>query len=344
MQIRRPHWPPGFPLNGLDRVTDVPGPVNPNEFDWGPFDKPDLEMGDGRLTVWADRLLSREHEQPLFLAVGTFRPHLPWYAPRPYFEQYPIEDVQLPKVKEDDLDDVPGAGKRFAAARRRDFDLILHTGKWREAVQAYLASISFADALVGRLLDALDAGGQAEKTIIVLWSDHGWHLGEKGHWHKMTLWEEATRVPLVIVAPGVTRPGTRSTRPVSLVDLYPTLIDLCGLEPKKDLDGTSLVPLLEDPEAKWDRPALITYLRGNHAVRSRRWRYIRYADGGEELYDHANDPDEWTNLADRPELADVKRRLSGWLPKTDAPDAPTKRAYEFDLKKYDWTRKVKTER
>jgi arylsulfatase A-like enzyme len=323
----------------LAEVTDGPGPANPMEFDWGPLEKSDLTMGDGQMIDWACRFLGEKRDRPFFLAAGTFRPHLPWYAPTEYFDLYPEAEVRLPPIREDDLDDVPPAGQRLATARKNDFQLIRHSGKWHQAVAAYLASISFADAMVGRLLDALDAAGQSERTIIVLWSDHGWHLGEKGHWHKMTLWEEATRVPLVIVAPGVTSTATRCDRPVSLVDLYPTLVELCGLEPRPGLDGLSLVPLLKNPQARRDRPAVITYRRGNHAVRSQRWRYIRYADGSEELYDHQEDPNEWTNLADRPELGGVKELLARWLPEAEAPEAPSKGAYEFDIEKYEWTKK-----
>ena len=156
----------------------------------------------------------------------------------------------------------------------------------------------------------------------MFWSDHGWHLGEKEHWRKFALWEEATRVPLVVVAPGVTRPGTRSERTVSLLDLYPTLVELCGLPQKPELEGESLVPLLKDPAAPWDHPAVTTHGRNNHAVRTERWRYIRYADGTEELYDHDNDPHEWTNLAAESRLDEVKRDLARRLPERNAPDAP----------------------
>ena len=175
----------------------------------------------------------------------------------------------------------------------------------------HTAGITFADAQFGRLLDALKASDYADNTIVVFWSDHGWHLGEKRHWHKMTLWEEATRVPFLIAAPGVAKAGGRCERPVSLVDIYPTLIDLCRLTPKPELDGQSLAPLLRDPGAKRGRPAVTAYRRGQCAVRSQRWRYIRYADGGEELYDHAADPNEWTNLAGRAKykavIADLAR-------------------------------------
>jgi arylsulfatase A-like enzyme len=186
-------------------------------------------------------------------------------------------------------------------------------------LQAYLASVTFCDVMVGRLLDALDASLAAENTIIVFWSDNGWHFGEKQHLHKMTLWARSTRVPLIVAAPGVTEEGTRTSRPVSFIDLFPTLNELCDLTPLDSLEGTSLVPLLKDPNRTWDQPALITYLLGNHALCDERYRYIRYADGGEELYDHQSDPNEWANVAERPEMAAVKGRLARWLPETNAP-------------------------
>ncbi len=206
----------------------------------------------------------------------------------------------------------------MAADRRGDYELVMKEGRHRELLQAYLASITFGDALVGRLLDALDAGPAAKNTIVVLWSDHGWHLGEKQHLHKFTLWERSTRVPFILAAPGVTTAGTRTARPVGLVDLFPTLNDLCALPAVSALDGTSLVPLLKDPARAWDEPALTTHGQGNHALRSERWRYIRYADGGEELYDHDSDPNEWTNLAGKPGHAAVKAGLARSLPMTDA--------------------------
>lgn len=336
------HWPEGFPLNGIENVKlGKKPPANYREFDWGPFDKSDLDMGDGQMVRWAVDFLKKTHEKPFFLAAGTFRPHLPWYVPRKYFDLYPLDQIKLPAVKTDDLDDVPAAGREMAEARLADFELIKKTGKYKEAVRAYLASISFADALVGLLLDALEKSRYRDNTIIVVWSDHGWHLGEKGAWHKRTLWERATHVPFFIVAPGVTEPGSTCDHPVNLIDIYPTLIDLCGLKAKPELNGTSLAPLLKDPKAKWDRPSVITNERGNHAIRDKRWRYIRYNDGTEELYDHDSDPHEWTNLAMDPKYNSVKKRLARWLPKSDAPPALSKSSYIFDPDSYTWTRKEK---
>jgi len=326
-------WPAGFPLNRLEAVrTFSKPPQNANEFDWGAFDKPDAEMGDGKMVEWAAKFLAQPPKEPFFLAAGIYRPHLPFYAPRKYFDLYPQDKITLPPVKDDDLNDLPEAGKRMAADRRGDYELVMKEGRHRELVQAYLASITFADALIGRLLDALEASPAAKNTIIVFWSDHGWHLGEKQHLHKFTLWERSTRIPMIIAAPGVTAPGTRTARPVGTIDLFPTLNELCGLPAPGGLDGQSLVPLLRNPSLDWKRPALTTHGRGNHALRNERWRYIRYENGDEELYDHANDPNEWTNLADNPEYAAIKAKLTQSFPQVDAPPlgkTPKRKAREL---------------
>jgi len=167
---------------------------------------------------------------------------------------------------------------------------------------------------LGRVLDTFDRSRYRDKTIVVFWSDHGYHLGEKGHWHKRTLWEPATRVPMIVVAPGVTAAGTTCDRPVNLLDVYPTLVELCGLDDREELEGHSLVPLLRVPKANWGHASVTTYRQGNHAVRTERWRYIRYATGDEELYDHACDPREWDNLATQDAYAPIKRELARHLP------------------------------
>ena len=203
-----------------------------------------------------------------------------------------------------------------------DHTNILKTDNWKYAVQGYLASMTFTDAMVGRLLDAFDKSAYTENTIIVFWTDHGWHLGEKKHWRKFALWEEATRVPLLIAAPGVTNPGQVCDRPVSLIDLYPTLIDLCGLPQRSELDGQSLVPLLKNPTLKWDRPVLTTHGFRNHALRTDRYRLIQYANGDREFYDHRDDPMEYRNLAQHPRYADRVAQLAKSLPQKNAPEAP----------------------
>jgi arylsulfatase A-like enzyme len=301
--------PSDRPVNGLPRTA---------HFDWGPLDAGDERMGDFKTVDWAIEQLGRKHEKPLFLAVGLHKPHLPWYVPRKYFELYPLDKIQRPIAPADDLDDVPPAGRQMARTKA-DHLRVVESKNWERAVQGYLASISFADAQIGRLIDALDTSPTADRTIVVLWGDHGWHLGEKQHWRKFALWEEATRAPLVIVAPGVAKTGGRCGRTVSLLDLYPTLVDLCGLPAKTGLDGHSLKPLLADPNAAWDHPAVTTHRRANHAVRTERYRYIRYHDGSEELYDHDVDPLEHRNLAGDAKFADIKRQLAKSLPQNDAP-------------------------
>jgi len=301
-----------LPLNGIPDTR---------HFDWGPVDVPDEEMGDWQVADWVIGQLESAQDKPFFLACGFFRPHLPWYVPDKYFDPFPEPKITLPEVAEDDLEDIPSAGVRMARPER-DHANVLKYNQWRKAVRSYLASISFVDACVGRVIDALDRSSYRDNTIVVLWSDHGWHLGEKLHWRKFALWEEATHNVLMVHAPGVTQPGGLCHDPVSLLDIYPTLVDLCGLSTKPELEGISLKPQLLDPAKPRPRPVLTTYRRKNHSVRSRKWRYIRYADGGEELYDRSADPMEWRNLALDPGRVEVKRELSRWLPKEDAPDSP----------------------
>lgn len=317
---------PGLDRQLPDEVTPLVRPANENPgyvgFDWATVVTEDFAMGDGQVTSWVVQQLLAETGSPRFIAAGIYRPHLPWYLPQKYFDMHPLEQIELPPTLDDDYDDipeVPGLDRNYM--RARDIHTwLLETGKWKEAVQAYLASISFADAMVGRLLDALEQSGRARNTIIVLWGDHGFHLGEKQRWRKSTLWEESTHVPLIIVAPGVSEPGSRTTRPVSTMDIYATLVELAGLDAPSHIDSRSLVPLIEDPNREWDYPALTTVDVGSHALRSERYRYIRYANGAEELYDHAKDPNEWRNLAGDPAYADVIADLKARLPTSDAPD------------------------
>jgi arylsulfatase A-like enzyme len=301
-------------------VKSISG-LNMSHFDWGPLDAADEEMGDYRLVSWAAEELQKEHDKPLFLAVGFVKPHLPWYVPRKYFDMFPLESIQLPTVPDDDLDDIPAAGVQMARPEG-DHRAVLSHDQWKQAVQGYLATGKFLDEQIGRLVEAVDRSGKADELLIVLWSDHGWHLGEKQHWRKFALWDEATRAPLAFIAPGVTRPQVRCDVGVDYMSIYPTLVDLAGLPIPDHVQGPSLRPLLEDPDADWDHLAVTTHGRGNHGVRDRHWRYIRYEDGSEELYDHRDDPNEWTNLADKPDYVEVKNRLAEALPASEAENAP----------------------
>lgn len=308
--------PPGHAINGSNKHYG-------GRLDWNALDIDDSQMGDGEVVAWAEQQLSLKHDSPLFLAIGLYRPHIPWYTPKKWFDEYPLASVRLPKIQADDLDDVPAAGQEMA--RRAWQSWIAGNRKWDEAVQAYLASVSFADAMVGRLLKALDDGPHAENTVIVLWSDHGYHLGHKEHWEKFALWEQTTQVPLIVVETNSRQRAARCSRPVSLLDIYPTLVELCGLKPLDHLDGASLTPLLKTPDAKSDRVVVTTQGFKNHAARSQHWRYIRYSDGAEELYDHRQDPHEFDNLAKNEKYNDLKARLASHLPQLNSPPHPAER-------------------
>lgn len=316
-------WPPDAPMpkHKLNRLPEF-GTANT---DWGPWPAVEAEHLDMRSVDWCIDRLRRPRTAPLFLACGLFRPHMPFFVPQRWLDRYPPEKANMPPMLATDLDDVPPAGRAMQAAEAGKFwngmmqSETAHPGSWREAVRCYQAAASFADGQIGRLLDALDAMPSGKSTIIVFCSDNGYQLGEKQCWEKFTLWERANHIPLIMVVPGVSPAGVSCARTVSLLDVYPTLVELCDLDRNPVLEGRSLLPLLRDPAAAWDHPAVMTYHRGNHAIRSERYRYIRYANGDEELYDHATDPNEWTNLASRPESAPIKADLAKWLPKSDAP-------------------------
>ncbi|MCG8526389.1 MAG: sulfatase [Opitutales bacterium] len=301
--------PEGTSLNGM----------NTSHFDWGSVDFPVEEHSDWLVTDYIVDQLSKSHDKPFFLACGIYYPHLPWYLPQEYLDRFPLDSIQLPKTIPGDLDDLPEAAKENI--RFKDHQNVIEHGEWKKAVQAYLASISFADECLGRVLDALKNGPHANNTYIVLWSDHGWNLGEKQHWRKFALWENTVRVPLIFAGPDLPQGETRGA-PANLIDVYPTLLNLAGLEIPKTLDGDSLVPLIEDDTARLSAPSLTTWGKGNHSLRSDRWRYTRYSDGTEELYDHENDPHEWYNLADKTEHADLIQSFQKYLPTQEADPTP----------------------
>jgi arylsulfatase A-like enzyme len=283
-------------------------------WDFGPQTYPEEKFGDFVTATWAIDKLGQEQTRPFFLAVGFYRPHVPFYAPTRFFDARPLDEVALPKVRADDRADLPDYAQQLTAnATPPPHSWFRSQNKWHAAVQAYLASVSFTDAQVGRLLAALDASPHADNTIVILFSDHGFHLGEKERWAKQSLWERSTRVPFIVCVPGGTKQG-RCSRPVELLSLYPTLLELCGLPARNDLEGASVRPLLKNPQAGWSRTAITTYHRNNHAVRDEHFRYIRYEDGSEELYNHREDPHEWNNLAGEPRYDDVKARLAQSLP------------------------------
>jgi arylsulfatase A-like enzyme len=298
-------------------------------FDWSPIPLRDEETSDFQSVDYVSKQLGRDHDKPFFLACGIYRPHLPWYVPQKYFDQHPLDEVELPTLLKGDQDDLPPRALDIAARGGNYHKHVTAAAQWREAVQGYLASISFADAMLGRLLDALEASDYADNTIVVVWSDHGWQLGQKQHWRKFALWENVARCVLMVrtpeareslsALPGGIRAGERSERVTSLIDIYPTLVELCGLPPRPDLHGRSLVPLLRDPKKDWPYPAITTYDINEFSIRTERYRYIQYIDGSEELYDHENDPNEWRNLAETPEFQSAKRRMRGLVPENPAP-------------------------
>ena len=283
-----------------------------------PTDSPLDDHPDYQVASYGIDVLAQPHDQPFFLAVGIVKPHLPFICPPEFFDIYP-ENVLSPRIKAGDLDDIPVVGQ--AMAKLADDRRFTKDQAWTKVRRAYLACISWADYNVGRVLDALEASPYADNTIIVLWSDHGYGLGEKRHFRKFALWEETTRVPFIIFDPRQKNAPTGRTvkDAVSLINIYPTLADLTGLIAPEGIDGFSLAPQLHDPTAPLSAPALCSWGRGNYTVRDRDFRYTRYFDGGEELYAHRDDPDEWTNLADRPELAETKAHLAAFLPQTEAP-------------------------
>lgn len=287
-------------------------------WDWGPFPEDERLMPDTKVADWVMERLQRKQERPFVLVAGFWRPHVPMYAPPRWFDLFPEGQVQLPEVRKDDRNDLPGYAKLLTMghpAPRHEW-FVKHNA-WHDAIRAYLASVAFVDHCVGRVLEALEASPHRENTIVVLFSDHGWHLGEKQRWAKRSLWNDSTRVPLIISAPGH-KAGQVSDRPVGLIDIFPTLLDLTGQPIRPDLEGRSLVPLMKNPDAQWDRPILTTFGPKNHSLRSTRWHYIRYADGSEELYDHENDPHEWENLAGQSEYAAIIDEFQQSLPKQNA--------------------------
>lgn len=305
-----------------------PTPMGNNPLvDWGFFPHRDEDKGDYQLATWAvEQLRSMPDDRPFFLAAGFFLPHVPCYATSKWFDLYPDDDALLPPVRDDDRSDTP----RFSwylhwHLPEPRLKWVRENDQWRNLVRSYLACVSFTDAQIGRVLAALEETGHADDTIVVVWGDHGWHLGEKLVTGKNTLWERSTRVPLIFAGPNVAS-GAKCGRPAELLDIYPTLAELCDLAPPDDLEGLSLVPQLKDAAARRTRPALTSHNQGNHAVRDERWRYIRYADGSEELYDHAADPHEWTNLlADHTSAerhASTVAELRKFLPRRDVPPAP----------------------
>ncbi len=291
--------------------------------DWGTFPHQDEDRSDWQTATWAiQQLKTLSPNQPFLLATGFFLPHVPCYVPPAWLAAVPDDDSVLPPTLEDDRADVPSfAWHLHWRLPEPRLPWLKAQHQWRNLCRSYLACTTFADAQIGRLLDSLAASPHAGTTIVVLWSDHGWHLGEKGITGKNSLWERSTHVPFFIFRPAGTG-GGRVVEPVELLDIFPTLADLCGLGSVPGLEGVSLRPWLEHPSAVGHRPALTTSNPGNHSLRTRTERYIRYADGSTEFYDHTRDPNEWKNLAHDPATADRRRELDAHFPRQEVPHIP----------------------
>lgn len=275
------------------------------------------DHADYQTALYGVNLLQKKHDTPFFLALGFIKPHLPFVAPKKYFNLFNKETIQLPVIEDDDLNDVPWAGR--SNARLQQDAKIRELGIRKGMIRGYLAASSFIDDMIGMVINALEKSPYKNNTIIVLWSDHGYHHGEKQTFTKFSLWEESTRVPFVIIDPRMKMlAGTQCSTPISLINVYPTLVDMCGLKEKKDLDGRSLVPLLKNPKASWEQPALTTWGRGNYSLRTEKWRYTKYFDGSEELYNHENDSNEWINLANNMSYKKIKIDMQKWIPKVEA--------------------------
>jgi arylsulfatase A-like enzyme len=317
MSVNEPY--PDEKLNGLDWYGS-------RNTDWGAWPEDITRTADYRTAEYAIHKLNQKYNQPFFLNVGIYKPHSPFFAPQEFFDEYPSKTVTMPEIPENDLTDLPEGAKKLMKPSDWFWEGMIKAQKqdpdaYKNYVQAYQGCASFADAMIGKIIDALDKSPYSENTIIVLWSDHGFHLGEKQHFEKFALWEKTTHIPFIVIAPGITSPGTIVNKPVDMTTIYPTLSELCGLDVPEHTDGFSLVPLLKDNAVNIP-PALTTYMKGNHAIRTERWRYIQYADGSEELYDHKNDPHEWHNVAGDEKNNDVIEKLKKYVPKENAEQVP----------------------
>lgn len=301
---KRDPAPPGAPLVSVGR----------GEQDWGPIHIPEEQMDDTQCADAAIRQLQAKHDKPFFIACGLFNPHMPWYVPQKYFDMFPLDEVATPPRLENDLDDVPPLAREVTGRKSKFVAAVLENGLHKEGVRGYLAATAYSDAQMGRVLDALDKSPCRDNTIVVLISDHGFHIAEKDHWQKGTLWEEATHNLMMFRVPGMTRSGGVCERFVSLQDLYPTLTELCGIKLPDYVDGRSMVPLLQNPDAEWKSTAISSLYDRYVSIRNERFRYTRYSDDQEEFYDCVKDPHEWTNEINNPEYKAEIEKLRAAVP------------------------------
>lgn len=324
------------PANGLLDLDGKKMQGKGLEFDWGATVKNDTTlMKDYKTADWAvDQFQKRSFDKPFFMAVGFSKPHLPWFVPQKYFDMYPLNKIEIPEIKDNPHEQIITSEGKFIYGQsfREDAKRWGRAEKYgvtKNAIQAYMANVTFVDDCLGHLLDGLNNSPYAENTIVVLWGDHGWHLGEKKRFGKCLLWQESTRVPLMIKVPGVTPNKKRCDGVVNLIDLYPTLSELCNIPVNPTNDGRSFAKLVNKPDMKWNQPTLTTWLEGNHRIYDGRYSYINWR-GGDELYDHKNDPMEHNNLANNPEYAKIMAKLKAHIPTHNEPESPKN---NFDKKK-----------
>ena len=291
-----------------------PNKTGGTKTDWGAYPEHDSMMTDFKSAKWATSKLQEEHDKPFFMAVGFVRPHVPWFVPQKWFDMFPVDKISTPPYKPDDMDDIPEMGKRVAnVPMMPTTEEMIEANQWKDILQAYLACIAFVDEQVGKVIDALEKSKYKDNTIIVLWSDHGYHLGEKNRFAKHAIWERDTRTVLIFKTPEMKK-GTKCNAPSQLVDIYPTLLELCDLPEYDIADGNSLVPYLKKPELKGTSPALSFYGVANVVVRTEQYRLIQYEDGSQEFYDMVKDPNEWYNLANDPNLQDEIKKMQKHIP------------------------------
>ncbi len=335
--------PAPYPYSPYYTKTDREG-GSALHLEWGPIaNEQEDDMVDAMRTNWACSVLQQKHDKPFFLALGLYSPHYPNYAPQKYFDLYDLDSIQLPPIKADDLDDLPERIRKNMTNRSKQHKELEELGILKDAVRGYLASVSFADAMLGRVLDALDASPNKENTIIVFWSDQGFHHGEKMHWGKHTLWQRTSHVPFIWAGKGIAK-NERVNTSVSLIDMYPTFIELCNLPNVKNIEGVSLASSLKKPSKSIDRNVFLpSNEKGSYAVINTNWRYISYFDGGEELYNVKEDPNEWYNLATDEKYRTVMEEMKKSAPKVFAPEVTSKNELKLVVEgdSFHWEKKTK---
>ena len=302
----------GFGPMPEEKISPYPGhPL----WDWGVYPASDDLMPDYKVAQWGMDRLAEHHDSALWLGVGFYRPHVPQFAPQKWFDLYPMESLQLPASKENDLDDIPDYGVNITRMKHvhPPWEWVIENDQWKPLVQSYLACVSFVDEQVGKVFSALENSEYADNTFVVFYSDHGFHQGEKERFAKRSLWEDGARIPMIIIGPGIPA-GVRCNKPVQLLDIYPTLLELTGLEADSLHQGRSMVPLLKNAEANWPHYARTSFGPGNYAIISDGYRYIQYNDGSDEFYDHSKDPHEWYNVVGEPVYEKLIHEHRGQIP------------------------------